>query len=169
MELEQAIRTRRTHKVFGDQPVDPELLREMIELATWAPNHHLTNPWRFRVLGPEARARLEDVAGDGAAKLRRAPTLVAVTSLRSPEDPVVEQEDLLATGSAVYALLLAAHDRGLAAYWRTPGVLREEPGRAALGIGSDEEFVALVYIGPLRQESVVPERVPLEQILTELD
>jgi nitroreductase len=169
MELEVAIRTRRTHKVFGDQPVDAGLLSELIELATWAPNHHMTNPWRFRVLGPESRARLEAVAGDGAAKLRRAPTLVAVSSLRSPEDPVVEQEDLLATGSAVYALLLGAHDRGLAAYWRTPGLLREAAGREALGIGADEEFVALVYLGPLRQDSVMPERAPLDQVLITLD
>ncbi len=169
MELEQAIRTRRTQKVFGPEPVDPALLRELIELATWAPNHHLTNPWRFRVLGPQARARLEAVAGDGAAKLRRAPTLVAVTSLRNPSDPEVEEEDLLATGSAVYALLLGAHDRGLAAYWRTPGLLRRAPARAALGIGEDEAFVALVYLGPPRQASAAPERAGLDQVLIELD
>ena len=54
MELETAIRTRRTHKVFGSDPVDRELLDELLELARWAPNHNLTNPWRFRVLGPEA-------------------------------------------------------------------------------------------------------------------
>jgi nitroreductase len=169
MELEHAIRTRRTVKVFGDDPVDPALLAELIELATWAPNHRLTNPWRFRVLGPGSRARLEAVALDGASKLRRAPTLVAVTSRRSPEDPVLEQEDLLATGSAVYALLLGAHARGLAAYWRTPGLLREPEGRAALGIGEDEEFVALVHLGPPRQDSAVPERAPLGEVLLTLD
>jgi nitroreductase len=169
MELEHAIRTRRTQKAFGAEPVAPELLAELIELATWAPNHHLTNPWRFRVLGPAARARLEAVAGDGAAKLRRAPTLVAVTSRRSPADPVLEEEDLLATGSAVYALLLGAHARGLAAYWRTPGLLREADGRAALGIGADEAFVALVYVGPPRQDSPAPPRAPLDEILVTLD
>ena len=170
MELEEAIRTRRTHKVFGTEPVPAQLLAELIELATWAPNHHMTNPWRFRVLGPETRARLEEAAGpEGAAKLRRAPTLIAVTSHRSPEDPVVEQEDLLATGAAVYALLLAAHDRGLAGFWRTPGLLREETGRSVLGIDDDEEGVALVYLGPLRQESVVQERAPLDDVLIQLD
>ena len=63
MELEEAIRTRRTHKVYGSQPVARETLEELFELARWAPNHHLTNPWRFRVLGPEALERLKQAAG----------------------------------------------------------------------------------------------------------
>lgn len=59
MELERAIRTRRTHKAFGSEPVAPDVLGELFELARWAPHHHVTNPWRFRVLGPKtARCRL---------------------------------------------------------------------------------------------------------------
>ena len=56
MELEKAIRTRRTHKAFGPDALDRATLDELFELARWAPNHHLTNPWRFRVLGRSARA-----------------------------------------------------------------------------------------------------------------
>ena len=52
MDVETAIRTRRTHKAYGSQPVDDDTVRELLELATFAPNHHLTNPWRFRVVGP---------------------------------------------------------------------------------------------------------------------
>ncbi len=134
MELEQAIRTRRTHKAFAPEPVPREVLSELLELGRWAPNHHLTNPWRFRVLGPAALARLKQAAGpEAAAKLDRAPTLVAVTSVRA-EDPVQDEEDLLASAAATYAVLLGAHARGLAGYWRTPEVLRTPPGRAALGI-----------------------------------
>ena len=56
------------------------LLDELLELATWAPNHHLTNPWRFRVLGPQSLAALKQAAGpEAAAKLDRAPTLVCVS------------------------------------------------------------------------------------------
>ena len=52
MDVETAIRTRRTHKAYRPEPVARETLDELLELARWAPNHHLTNPWRFRVLGP---------------------------------------------------------------------------------------------------------------------
>nr|MBA3861248.1 nitroreductase family protein [Solirubrobacterales bacterium] len=83
MDLEEAVRTRRTHKVYGSRAVGRATLEELFELARWAPNHHLTNPWRFRVLGPETLAALKEAAEpvDGA-KLDRAPTLVVVSAVQ---------------------------------------------------------------------------------------
>ena len=128
MDVETAIRTRRTHKAFGPEPLSREQIEELLELARWAPNHNLTAPWRFRVVGPRALARLKGVAGpEGAAKLDRAPTLIVVSCVLSG-DPVQDEEDLHATAVASYIVLLAAHARGLAGYWRTPGP-------AALGRG----------------------------------
>jgi nitroreductase len=169
MEVETGIRTRRTHKAFGPDPVPDDVIDELIELARWAPNHHLTSPWRFRVLGPESRAALKRAAGpEAASKLDRAPTLIAVSSLRS-EDAVTEEENLCATACAAYIVLLAAHARGLAGYWRTPEVLRTPEGRAALGIiGSDERFVALIHLGEARQERQAPDRAPASDVLFRL-
>jgi nitroreductase len=169
MELEEAIRSRRTHKAFGPQAVPREQLDELLALARWAPNHHLTNPWRFRVVGPLALQRLKAAAGPEAApKLERAPTLVVATALRS-EDPVQDQEDLLATACAVYAVLLAAHGRGLVGYWRTPGVLRTREGLAAVSVPDGERFVALIHLGWPRQEKEPPERLPPPDFTTYLD
>jgi nitroreductase len=171
--FEEAVRSRRTHKVYGDEPVPRELLLELLDLARWAPNHHLTNPWRFRVLGPAARERLRSAADEldagSGRKLDRAPTLVAVSSLRTPDDPIAEEEDLLAAGCAAYVVLLAAHDRGLASYWRTPAVLRTPAGRAAVGMGDDEHPVGLLHLGPRRQEQPPPERAPLLEVVSFLD
>ena len=170
MELEQAIRTRRTHKAYAPEPLDRETLDELFELARWAPNHKLTNPWRFRVLGPQALQRLKDAAEDpiAAAKLDRAPTLVAVSATQSG-DPVLDEEDVLATATAAYVVLLAAHGRGLAGYWRTPGVLRTAAGRAALGVEAGERVLGLLHLGHPRQEPRVPERAPVEQVAIYLD
>jgi nitroreductase len=169
MELESAIRSRRTHKAFAPEPVSHQLLDELFELARWVPNHHLTNPWRFRVLGPSALTRLKDAAGPQvSAKLDRAPTLVAGTVVRSA-DPVQDQEDLCATACAVYAVLLAAHGRGLAGYWRTPDVLRTPEGQAALDIPPDERFVALIHLGWPRQRRQPPARLPPADVVTYLD
>lgn len=168
MDVESAIRSRRTHKAFAPEPVPVELLDELLELARWVPNHHLSNPWRFRVVGPAALARLKDAAGpEAASKLDRAPTLVAATSVRSA-DPVADQEDLCATACAVYAVLLAAHGRGLAGYWRTPEVLRSAEGLEALAIPPDERFVALIHLGWPRQERKPPDRLPPADFITYL-
>ncbi len=169
MEVETAIRTRRTHKAFGPQPLARDELLELLDLARWAPNHHLTAPWRFRVVGPQALARLKQAAGsDGAAKLDRAPTLVVV-SCALGEDPVQNEEDLHATAVASYIVLLGAHARGLAGYWRTPAVLRSAEGRAAVGLPDSERFVGLLHLGPPRQDKQPPERPPVEQATEFLD
>src|SRR5437763_14355185 len=97
MDVEEAIRSRRTHKAFAREPVPRELLDELLELARWAPNHHLTNPWRFRVLGPDALAALKHAAGpDAAAKLDRAPTLIAASQARA-DAPGPDEAHLRAT------------------------------------------------------------------------
>jgi nitroreductase len=172
VDVETAIRTRRTHKVYGAEPVSRDVLEELLELARWAPNHNLTNPWRFRVLGPRTLAALKEAAGpEAASKLDRAPTLVCVSVVQSGAggDPIQDEEDLLAAGCATYALLLAAHARGLAAYWRTPAVLRTQEGRTALRLPEDERAIALVHLGPLRQEKAPPERAPATDVVTYLD
>lgn len=159
MELEEAIRGRRTHKAYAPEPVDRDTLEALFELARWAPNHHLTNPWRFRVLGPETLERLKRSAGpEAAAKLDRAPTLVCASVVLAG-DPVQDEEDLCATACAVYIVLLGAHARGLAGYWRTPGVLRTPDGAAAVGMGKDELFVGLIHLGRARGEKEPPERL----------
>ena len=168
MELVDAIRSRRTHKAYGSEPVERETLDELFELARWAPNHHVTNPWRFRVLGPDSLARLKEAAGaEAAAKLDRAPTLVVASAAQSG-DPVQDEEDLCATAVASYIVLLAAHDRGLAGYWRTPEVLRRSDGRAAVGVGEDEHVIGLLHLGRARQEKAPPERLAPADFVTYL-
>src|SRR6266516_3657644 len=131
MDVETAIRTRRTHKAFGSEPLSREEIGELLELARWAPNHNLTAPWRFRVVGPQTLARLKEAAGpEGAPKLERAPTLIVVSC-------------------------------ALGGYWRTPELLRTEEGREAVGLPKGERFVALLHLGQPRQEKAPPQRPPL--------
>jgi nitroreductase len=164
--IDELIRTRRTHKAYGPDPVARETLLELFELARWAPNHHVTNPWRFRVVGPRAleilKAAAEEHKPGSAAKLDRAPTLVAVSVKRTGEAEQ-DHEDLLSTAIAAYIVLLGAHARGLAAYWRSVPVL------GALGFPDDEEPIGLLYLGSPRQEQRVPERAPVEEIAFFLD
>jgi nitroreductase len=86
--IRELAEARRTHKAFGPEPVPRETLLELLSLARLAPNHHLTQPWRFRVLGPAALARLQETAGPtshlGRAERERAPRE------RAPVDTYVE-------------------------------------------------------------------------------
>jgi nitroreductase len=168
VDVDDAIRTRRTHKAYGSEPVPRETLEELFELARWAPNHNLTNPWRFRVLGPESLARLKEAADEeAAAKLDRAPTLV-VASVVQGGDPIQDEEDYAAAAVAAYIVLLGAHARGLAGYWRTPAVLRTPGGCSAAGVPERERVIGLLHLGPRRQEKEPPERMPPGDFVTYL-
>jgi nitroreductase len=162
VDVADAILSRRTHKSFMPEPLPPETLAELFELARWAPNHHRTSPWRFRVVGPETLARLKEAAGPGdAPKLDRAPTLVVASAVLSG-DLIQDEEDLCATACAIYAVLLGAHGRGLASYWRTPRVLRSKAGRDAVGLPDGERFLGLIHLGPRRSEPPAPERASVD-------
>lgn len=169
MEVETAIRTRRTIKAFAPEPVAAEQVEELLRLAGWAPNHHLTVPWRFRVVGPQTLERLKHAAGpEGAAKLNRAPTLVVVSCLMTG-DPETDEEDLHAVAVASYIVLLVAHGRGLAGYWRTPGFLRTPAGREAVGLPGSERFVGLLHLGRGMQSKAPPERPELDETIEFLE
>jgi nitroreductase len=162
VDLDELIRTRRTQKAYEPGPVDPATLDELFELARWAPNHHLTNPWRFRVLGPRALETLKAAAGpEAAAKLNRAPTLVAASAVQGG-DEIADEEDFAAAACASFIVLLGAHARGLDGYWRTPEVLRTSQGRAACGIEAGERVLGLLHLGRGKGSKPAPERAPLE-------
>ncbi len=162
MDVETAIRTRRTHKAYEPDPVPREVVEELLELARWAPNHHLTQPWRFRVIGPETFKRLAAAGREGEEqKLGRAPTLIVATA-KLTGDAHQDAEDVQAACCAVYAVLLGAHARGLASYWRTPKVLQMPEGRAAVGIEDDEQFVGLIHLGRPVSDPAPKPREPAE-------
>jgi nitroreductase len=160
--LAELAAARRTHKAFGPEPVPRATLMELFDLARLAPNHHLTQPWRFRVLGPVTLDRLKEVAGAGEAeKLDRAPTLVVVSAALAG-DLVQDEEDVCATAAATMLVLLAATERGLASYWRTPAILRTARGRDALDIARGERVLGLLHFGAPAREPAPREREPVE-------
>ena len=135
MELEEAIRTRRTHKAYGTEPVDRETLAELLELGALGaqppPDEPVALPrprrrrrWRGsrRRPAPEAGRQARPRA-DARRRLGR-----AAATTRWPT-----RRTCCATACAAYIVLLAAHGRGLAGYWRTPAVLRTARGPRRAG------------------------------------
>lgn len=162
MTLAELAAARRTHKAFGPEPVSRETLLELLAVARFAPTHHLNQPWRFRVLGPATLDALKSAAGEKEArKLDRAPTLVLATVALTGE-LAMDEEDVCATAAAIMLVLLAATERDIATYWRTPHVLRTKVGREAVGIPAGERFLGLLHFGCAEREPAPREREPVE-------
>lgn len=170
--VEAAIRARRTSLLVDPHRAVPEeLVRHLIECATWAPNHKRTWPWRFTVVTGAARAALGEAfseAGEAAGldpvkvakqrtKYLRSPVVVLVW-VTGDRSPVRRREDRDATAAAVQNLLLAATANGLASYWASIADEFHPPARAIAGVDDDHDFVALVYLGWPSGEVAVPSR-----------
>jgi nitroreductase len=144
MDVDEAIRSRRTVKQFEPRPVPDETVRELLDLAVLAPNHHLTLPWRFWVLGPETLERLVEATGD--RKLLRSQTAVVAGVVWS-EDEREAMEDYASMACALENAMLAARARGLASYWRTPGVFATPAFSRVVGVPADVRLVGLLHLG----------------------
>lgn len=175
--------TRRRTSLLMDRqrPVPPELVDRLCRLATWAPNHKKTWPWRFAVLTGEARRRLGELTAEqlidegvhdeaklekALGKYLRAPTIVMIAATPHA-DPELHVENRDAVAAAVQTLLLAATAAGLASFWASGAPLRSARVRDLCGFDPDDRIVALVYLGWPAGEVDVPRRP--EPIITHLD
>ncbi|MCL4465906.1 MAG: nitroreductase [Chloroflexi bacterium] len=183
MDTLQAITARRSVGKIKPERPPRELIERMLEAAVQAPNHHLTEPWRFFVLAGEARSelgrvmsealrkQLADDAGEaGKARLAkeiekplRAPVLIVVAVKRSENPRVVPIEDVEATAAAVENMLLAAQDMGLAAMWRTGEAAYDPAVKAFFGLSPEDHLVAFVYVGYADREPGPRERMPASE------
>jgi nitroreductase len=168
MPLPQIIQSRRTIGVFQPDPIDPAILMAAIELATWAPNHRKTEPWRFTLIGPQTQRRIvelntrlvtEKKGPDAAASKQKqwsaVPGWLAVTMIISA-DPAQAEEDYAACCCGIQNLLLALWEQGVGTKWSTGDVTRHPEFYAALGIDlAIERTVGMIWYGyPL----VVPQQ-----------
>ena len=63
-EFGEVLQGRRTINLYLQTPVPDGLVHEAIEAATWAPNHHVTEPWHFYRLGKASIGRCVDLIRD---------------------------------------------------------------------------------------------------------
>jgi nitroreductase len=180
----EAIRSRRSiGKMTQDVP-PADVVRQVLEAGTWAPNHHLTEPWRFVVLQGEARAELGAVMGDLAAaeegdpekrekatasaagKPMRSPVVIAVAVEPSPEPNVPEIEELSAGSAAAQNMLLAADALGLAAIWRSGWMAFTPEVRNHLGLSERARVLGFIYLGYPAMERPVRTRKDVDDVTT---
>src|SRR6478672_11041567 len=136
MNLTDALQQRRSIKRFTDRAVTREEIEQLLAAATLAPNHKLNQPWRFHVLGPEARHAYGAALGERKAK--KAATPEAGRALR---DAVANEHRELP------AMIVVAVVMGLGTHIKTGGVMDDPAARAAAGVGDDERIVAVVNVG----------------------
>jgi nitroreductase len=168
MDVIHAIETRRSIGRVKQDPVPRDLIERILESAVHAPNHRITEPWRFHVFTGKGRGELarvraeiarlqaeaegedEELAAGRISRERkkafRAPVVVAVIC-ESGRDEVETLENYAACAAAVQNMLLTAHALGLGAMWRTGPVAYHEHMREFLDLEEGDKVVAHLYLG----------------------
>ena len=158
--LAERMRSRRTTNLFLNRPVSRQLVLDAIELARWAPNHHLTEPWRFYRLGDETIANAVELTrivvteqndkkkGDFKARSAAAiPGWLVVTCSKS-EDELLQREDYASCCCAIQNLMLYMSEAGVASKWSSGPITRDQRFYEVLGADPDEELVVgLIWYG----------------------
>lgn len=174
MTVIDTIRARRSIRTFTAKPVTREQVETLLEAAVLAPNHRMTQPWRFLVLGVEARRAYGEVLGGRKAKkvadadaartvVERtvadavaAPLMIAVTQAVA-DNPEIVEEDFATCWMAIQNLLLAAVDLGLGTHLRTGAVFNDPAVRSAWGVEEGQRVVGVVLVG---EPDGIPEAKP---------
>jgi nitroreductase len=179
--LAERIRSRRTTNLFLKQKVSKQLVLDAIELARWAPNHHLTEPWHFYLLGDAMKAASVELTrtivterknaeiGEHKAKTAAAVPGWLLVTCKKTDDELTQREDYASCCCAVQNLLLYLSEAGVASKWSTGPITRDQRFFDLLGIDSDKEFVvSMIWYG---YPKMLPtqSRKDVGEIVTETD
>lgn len=177
MKASDAIRHRRSIKTFTDRAVTREEIERMLEAAVQAPNHRMTQPWRFYVLGPAARRaygvalgerkarKVEDPAAASLVREKVAsehaalPAMIVVAMVQD-ENPEIREEDYASVMMAVQNMSLAAAELGLGTHIKSGAIMEDPAARAAAGVAEGERIVAVVNVGEAGAVPAPKERAP---------
>jgi nitroreductase len=179
-EFAEVLRGRRTIELFLQTPVPKKLVLAAIEAATWAPNHHVTEPWRFYSLGQESiaaclslcreivTAKKDAKAADfKATSWSQKPGWLVVTCKRS-DDEITQREDLDACAAAVQNLMLYLWRAGVGSKWTSGDITRDARFNDIVGIDIERErVVGLIWYG-YPKLTPTQQRKGLNEVLTEL-
>ena len=179
--LAERIRSRRTTNLFLKQKVSKQLVLDAIELARWAPNHHLTEPWHFYLLGDAMQAASVELTrtivterknaeiGEHKAKTAAAVPGWLLVTCKKTDDELTQREDYASCCCAVQNLLLYLSEAGVASKWSTGPITRDQRFFDLLGIDSAKEFVvSMIWYG---YPKILPtqSRKDVGEIVTETD
>ena len=180
-EFGEVLRGRRTINLYLQTPVPDELVRDAIEAATWAPNHHVTEPWHFYRLGEDTINACLDIcrelttakkgdakAGEFKAKSWSEKPGWLVVSCRQSDDELMQQEDYAACAAAVQNFMLYLWKAGVGSKWTSGDITRDARFFDAVGIdASQESVVGLIWYG-YPKLTPTQQRADVADVVTEL-
>jgi nitroreductase len=182
---QEIIKSRRTIFQFKPGPVPKDILEKVLSFGVWAPNHLLTEPWKFTVIGEQTKLTLakryreiqmekaaphiddeirEKIGEAGFKKFMSKPTIIAVSCIQEGDEQR-RREDYAATCCAMQNIQLAAWEEGVGMQWSTNPLTMEGNTYRLLGLDSNREYIiGFAYMG-YPAEIPTPKRKPASEVI----
>ncbi len=182
-ELTEIIENRRTifPEQFSTRKVQKEQVEKLINAAKWAPNHRLTQPWRFTVFMNEAlndfgefhselyksNKSVEEFSQMKYDKIRKrtelSSAIILVGVKKDPSGKVPFVEEIAATSAAVQNMALLATAYGLGFYWGTGGMTYSDEMKEYVGLDKEDQILGQLFLGyPANEWPRKTPRKPME-------
>jgi nitroreductase len=161
MEIKEIIENRRIIKKFKQDPVDLDLLKSWLQVATWAPNHRMTEPWEVLFLGPDTRVKINHKTNFG-----QAPIAIAILSKHGSTE-IEKNENMVAVSCFIQNFMLLAWSNGVGTSWSSIGV--SQSVRSMLNVPDDYEVVGIFGVGYPEEIPLVKNRTKIDNKITHLD
>ena len=162
MELDEAIKKRRTIHIFSKKSVPSEVIEKSIIAANQAPCHKMTFPWRFTNIGMKKRELLyqlqltlkfgEKTIDESSLKKIRDkifnPSHLLIASQVCTDNQIQKLEDYAACACAIQNLSLSLVDNDVGCKWSTGKITTNPHTYQIAGIdSSEEEIIGFIWIG----------------------
>jgi len=185
MELENIIKDRRTIHEYKSQKVPDSIVEKAVELSLWAPNHKLTNPWKYVWMGAKAREEIAELSVQLKKKkdpsmsdlmqeklkqkFLEASHLIAILQKKS-SDAHQAREDYASIACGIQNASLFLWEKGIGTKWTTGAVTTHEKTYKALNVNAEkEEIVGFLWIGYAEHVPAAPKRPTLDESLVKTD
>ncbi|WP_054860373.1 nitroreductase [Gracilibacillus sp. JCM 18860] len=186
--LKNLIKERRSISNYKENPVSKELMKDLLSIAVWVPNHKMTEPWRFVFITGESKKKLaeinrevakekaknasgeelEQIGENGYQKIMNVPFIIMVINTLHPQEKLRE-EDYASASCLIQNFSLLAWEEGLSVFWKTGKLSFCEETAALIDLKDDERVVGLLQVGyPAKQVNPIP-RINVNDRITELD
>ena len=183
-EITEIIKNRRTiyPQFYSSRKVHKEIIEHLLQNATWAPTHGMTQPWRFKVFTEESRKTLSDTLSmlykeltpienfreDKFAKMQARPfqaSAAIVAYMKRGDNPKIpEIEEISSVACAIQNLCLTATAYGIGSFWSTPKIIYTKEMNEFLKISDVDKCMGIIYLGYPNDEWPKGQRKPIEYL-----
>ena len=180
--ISQVIQSRRSTKprLFNGQKIEDKVVWQILENANWAPNHGLTQPWRYKVFTGSGLSKLADFQADLYQKLTpedkfkpekyqrmktnllKSSHVIVICMQRQKSEKILEIEEIEAVACSVQNMALTAAAYEICSFWGSGGITYTQELKDFLGLGTKDKCLGYLYLGYSDCPATTSRRDPIQ-------